>query len=100
MAVRVALQVLDGGMGHLLKQDKSLRVPGLAYDEQAVASALACQLYPETVVKAHKAFIDAGCTVLTTNSFAATPYHFERARRQEDCAQVAQVRSFNDQHAQ
>lgn len=92
VAVRAMRSILDGGMGHLLKQDTSIRIEGLPYDEQSVASALACQHFPDAVVKAHRQYIDAGCTVLTTNSFSATPYHFKRARRTEDYADVAAAR--------
>jgi methionine synthase I (cobalamin-dependent) len=89
---KAAVTVLDGGMGHLLKQDKALRIEGLPYDEQSVASALACSQRPAAVTSAHKQYLDAGCTVLTTNSFSATPYHFKRARRTESYVEVAQVR--------
>jgi Homocysteine S-methyltransferase len=85
--------LLDGGMGHLLKQDKSLRIEGLPYDEQSVASAVACCYSPEAVIRAHQQYIDAGCNVITTNSFSATPYHFKRARRSESYVDVAVVRS-------
>jgi S-methylmethionine-dependent homocysteine/selenocysteine methylase len=42
---------------------------------------------------AHVRYIDAGCTVVTTNSFTATPYHFKRAGVTAEYLAVVQVRT-------
>lgn len=83
--------ILDGGMGHLLKQDPALETFGLPYDQRFVAAALACIKCPEAVREAHVRYIDARCTVITTNSFTATPYHFKRAGVTSDYLTVVKV---------
>jgi methionine synthase I (cobalamin-dependent) len=82
---------LDGGMGHLLKSDQRVDKMGFPYDQQFLASVLASVHCPEAVQAAHKRYLDAGCTTITTNSFTATPYHLKRSGMQMRFSDVAQV---------
>jgi hypothetical protein len=41
--LRKAMMLLDGGLGHLLKE-KGLRIPGLPYDQQFLAGVLVSTL--------------------------------------------------------
>lgn len=74
MAMACSVRVLDGGTGHLMK-DKGIIIPGLAEDYSFLASCLACVYQADLVVDVHWHYIEAGCTVITTNNFVATPYH-------------------------
>ena len=69
--------VLDGGMGRELKR------MGAPF-RQPEWSALALMEAPETVVAAHRAFIEAGAEVITTNSYAVVPFHIGEERFAED----------------
>jgi S-methylmethionine-dependent homocysteine/selenocysteine methylase len=82
---------LDGGMGHLLKCDSRVDKMGLPYGQQFLASVLASFHCPDVVKAAHRRYLDAGCTAITTNSFAATPYHFKRGSISISFSDVAQV---------
>lgn len=64
MTERITL--LDGGMGHELKQR------GIS-DGTFVAGALANESQPGVVEAIHHDFFAAGCDVVTTNSFVAVP---------------------------
>ena len=78
-------------MGHLLKQEAALHDLGLPYKEQFVSSVLASAKHSQAVVRAHQQYIDAGCSVITTNNFTATPYHFQRAGLRCSAAAITQV---------
>jgi S-methylmethionine-dependent homocysteine/selenocysteine methylase len=65
--------LLDGGTGHLLKQQRNLRIDGLPYDQQFLAGAVANAEQPAAVECAHGSYARAGADVLTANSFAAAP---------------------------
>ena len=71
MTARITL--LDGGMGRELKRR------GAPF-RQPEWSALALMEAPETVERAHAAFIAAGAEVITTNSYALVPFHIGAAR--------------------
>jgi S-methylmethionine-dependent homocysteine/selenocysteine methylase len=60
--------VLDGGMG------RELQRIGAPF-RQPEWSALALLEGPDWVVEAHQNFIEAGSTVITTNSYACVPFH-------------------------
>ncbi|WP_420452204.1 homocysteine S-methyltransferase family protein [Ilumatobacter sp.] len=64
------ITILDGGMG------KELRRIGAPF-RQPEWSSLALIEAPEAVVRAHRNFIDAGATVITTNNYAVVPYHHD-----------------------
>ena len=85
--------ILDGGMGHGLKSDPEIDKMGLPYSHQFIATTLASAHCAEPVVAMHRRFIEAGCRVLTTNNFCATPVHFEGRNVPDDFAVVAAVRS-------
>jgi S-methylmethionine-dependent homocysteine/selenocysteine methylase len=67
------ITLLDGGMSReIVAQGGTLRQPEW--------SALALWEAPETVARAHAAFIDAGADVITTNSYALVPFHIGEER--------------------
>ena len=76
------MMLLDGGMGRQLERS------GAPF-RQPEWSALALMEAPETVLAAHRAFIDAGAAVITTNSYALVPFHIGEARFVADGARLA-----------
>lgn len=64
--------ILDGAMGSLLESKK------LTSDDPAW-SAKANIKYPDEVLKIHKAYIDAGADIITTNTFRTNPYSMKSA---------------------
>ena len=54
-------------------------------------SALALLEAPEFVSRVHRAFIDAGADVITTNSYAVVPFHIGARRFQEQGLALAQL---------
>jgi len=74
--------VLDGGMGRELKR------MGAPF-RQPEWSALALMEAPETVLAAHRAFIEAGAEVITTNSYALVPFHIGEECFVRDGARLA-----------
>ena len=56
---RHPLLLLDGGMGHLLK-DWGVALPGLPVEQQFLAGVLANESDPGVVRRAHAAYIAAG----------------------------------------
>lgn len=62
------ITILDGGMGRELER---LGAPF----KQPEWSALAMMQAPEIVKEVHRAFINAGSQVITTNSYALVPFH-------------------------
>jgi S-methylmethionine-dependent homocysteine/selenocysteine methylase len=64
----MAITVLDGGMG------RELHRIGAPF-RQPEWSAIALWEGPDWVVQAHRNFIDAGASVITTNSYACVPFH-------------------------
>ena len=76
------LVLLDGGMGRQLERS------GAPF-RQPEWSALALMEAPETVLDAHRAFVAAGASVITTNSYALVPLHIGPARFDADAARLA-----------
>jgi S-methylmethionine-dependent homocysteine/selenocysteine methylase len=71
------VSILDGGMGReLLRSGAPFRQPEW--------SALALIEAPDFVVRAHRAFADAGAEVLATNSYALVPFHIGGSRFARD----------------
>lgn len=68
-----ALVILDGGMG------RELQRRGAPF-RQPEWSALALSEAPEAVIAVHKAYIDAGAQVITSNSYAVVPFHIGEER--------------------
>ncbi len=76
--------LLDGGMSReLTRLGAPLRQPEW--------SALALLETPEIVERAHRAFVEAGAEVITTNSFALVPFHIGEARFRESGAALARL---------
>lgn len=67
------LLILDGGMGRELEQ------MGAPF-RQPEWSALALMEAPEYVLQAHRNFINAGCEIITTNTYALVPFHIGAER--------------------
>lgn len=68
-----ALIILDGGMG------RELQRRGAPF-RQPEWSALALTDAPDAVVAVHAAYIEAGAEVITSNSYAAVPFHIGEQR--------------------
>jgi S-methylmethionine-dependent homocysteine/selenocysteine methylase len=65
--------ILDGGMGReLMRMGAPFRQPEW--------STLALLEAPSFVSRAHQAYVDAGATVITTNSYAIVPFHLGEPR--------------------
>lgn len=77
-----SVTVLDGGMGRELER------MGAPF-RQPEWSALALMEAPEAVLAAHRAFIEAGAEVVTTNSYALVPFHIGEERFACDGARLA-----------
>ena len=82
MTARITL--LDGGMGRELKRR------GAPF-RQPEWSALALMEAPETVERAHAAFIAAGAEVIITNSYALVPFHIGEDRFATDGRALADL---------
>lgn len=76
--------ILDGGLGRELKR---LGAPF----QQPEWSALALMEAPEAVTQAHKAFIEAGAEVITTNAYAVVPFHIGEERFAERGLELASL---------
>jgi len=85
------ITVLDGGMGHLIK-DWGVSIPGLPYEQQFLAGCLALHAAPETISRAHAAYIDVGCDVITTNNFAATIHNLSKVQKESQWLEYCKVR--------
>jgi Homocysteine S-methyltransferase len=84
---------LDGGMGHLLKSQGCVDSLNLPYDQQFLSSCLANIHAPQAVTAAHQAYLNAGCDVITSNSFVATPHHVSKLGSDVDYLKLVAVRS-------
>lgn len=74
--------IIDGGMGReLAKRGAPFRQPEW--------SALAMIEAPEIVRNVHRAFIQSGAEVITTNSYALVPFHIGEERFAEDAQKLA-----------
>jgi S-methylmethionine-dependent homocysteine/selenocysteine methylase len=82
MTARITL--LDGGMGRELKR------MGAPF-RQPEWSALALMEAPETVERAHAAFIAAGAEAIITNSYALVPFHIGEDRFAADGHRLAEL---------
>lgn len=67
------ITILDGGMGReLARMGAPFRQPEW--------SALALLEDPDSVVSAHRSFVEAGAQVITTNAYAVVPFHLGEER--------------------
>lgn len=86
-----SIKLLDGGMGHLIKQ-WGVAIPGLAIEQQFLAGCLALRADPSTVLRAHKAYIeDAGCDIITTTNFVATLHSLGKVQKAQEHLRYCQV---------
>ena len=87
------LIVFDGGMGHLIKQKdlKLASLDGKQCDKYFLVGAYANVEQPLVVESLHLDFITAGASVITTNSFAATPWALRSIGKEADLAILLQV---------
>lgn len=76
------ITLLDGGMGRELER------MGAPF-RQPEWSALALIEAPDAVLRAHRAYIDAGAEVISTNSYALVPFHIGEARFQARARELA-----------
>ena len=77
-----SVTIIDGGMGReLAKRGAPFRQPEW--------SALAMIEAPETVRDVHRAFLQAGASVITTNSYALVPFHIGQERFEADAQDLA-----------
>lgn len=69
----VAVDVLDGGMGHLLRR-KGVEISGpIGSQRRFLGICLANIERPELVREAHLDYINAGANIITTNNYAVVP---------------------------
>ena len=88
------LIVFDGGMGHLIKQKdlKLASLDGKQCDKYFLVGAYANVEQPLVVESLHLEFITAGASVITTNSFAVTPWALSKSIGKEtDLEMLLQV---------
>ena len=87
------LTIFDGGMGHLIKQKelKLASLDGQQCDKYFLVGAYANVEQPLIVEALHSEFVDAGATVITTNSFAATPWALTSIGKEADLELLLQV---------
>jgi S-methylmethionine-dependent homocysteine/selenocysteine methylase len=76
------LTILDGGTGRELKR------MGAPF-RQPEWSALALMEAPDFVSRVHRAYIEAGADVITSNSYAVVPFHIGLERFASDGARLA-----------
>lgn len=76
--------ILDGGMGRELERR------GAPF-KQPEWSALAMMEAPDIVKEVHKAYIDAGSEIITTNSYALVPFHIGETCFKERGAALAEL---------
>ena len=78
------MTLLDGGTGReLLRMGAPFRQPEW--------SALTLIEAPDFVTRAHRAFIDGGADVITTNSYAIVPFHISVERFERDGIALARL---------
>lgn len=88
--------IFDGGMGHLIKQKelKLASLDGQQCDKYFLVGAYANVEQPSVVEALHLEFINAGATVITTNSFAATPWALTSIGKEADLELLLQVHCY------
>ena len=69
--------MIDGSMGTALILNGLPKEKGSLFKKLWAASALADDQYHDLVVKSHVDYIEAGSTVLSTNSYATQPNYYE-----------------------
>ena len=81
-ALTAPVVILDGGTGReLMRAGAPFRQPEW--------SALALMEAPDYVTRVHRAYVEAGAEVITTNSYALVPFHIGAERFAADGARLA-----------
>jgi len=76
-SVHTAIELLDGGMGHLLRR-KGVDISGpIGSQRRFLGVCLANIEQPDLVIQAHRDYINVGSTVITTNNYAVVPATIE-----------------------
>ena len=69
----MAVTLLDGGVGHLLKErGVKTRITGTPLEQSFLSSAYANEDDAGAVLAVHRDYVNAGANVLTANNFAVT----------------------------
>ncbi|KAK9829908.1 hypothetical protein WJX72_008602 [[Myrmecia] bisecta] len=84
------LTLLDGGMGHLLKQ-RGVTEPGVTSEKFFLAGALANLSNPGVIKQAHREYIAAGAQIITTNNFVVTPWTLASIGREHQLEELTQA---------
>lgn len=91
---RMHITILDGGIGHCLKERNVLT--SVAGDKDLCSSFLVAALAnveaPDAVREVHRDYIDAGADVITVNNFPLTPWALGRLHREAELVTITQVR--------
>ena len=82
------LLLLDGGTGLELKRRKAQGLP-VAYDLTLFSTA-ALRDTPDALVDLHRDYIKAGCTVLTTASYAITRFYLDKVNEGSRVKELAE----------
>lgn len=83
-----AIDLLDGGMGHLLRR-KGVEISGpIGSQRRFLGICLANIENPDLVRAAHEEFIDAGARVIITNNYAVVPACLELSGEQFDLSEI------------
>jgi S-methylmethionine-dependent homocysteine/selenocysteine methylase len=75
--------LLDGGTGHVLKTRCAVD-PDSPGGQTFTGGALANRTHPTVVQRLHEDYLLAGADVVTTNTFAVTPWHLARVLAAHD----------------
>ena len=83
---------LDGGNGS--------EIAKLGGEMSPAFSALASITSPEIVIKVHEKFIDAGCDLITANTFSSTRHNLESINRGAEVKEfiIQSIKFLNDQY--
>ena len=86
-----SLIVLDGGCGLELKRRKTEQIgpQPVAYDLTLFSTAALLET-PNAIVALHRDYIRAGCTAITTASFAVTRFYLSKVGQEGRLAELAQ----------
>ena len=84
--VNSRIAILDGGMGHEL-----LRL-GIPKDTNLwSAIALIKPKYHSTILQAHTNYLEAGCDIITTSNYSATPLYLSKVNKQNKISSLTQL---------
>ncbi len=83
--------LLDGSMGRQLCEEFKLPTDDFWFPKIWSAAALVKPEFHTAVVEAHKSYIEAGATLITTNSFGTQPTFYPRAFGEDEWVLVIDV---------